>query len=353
MRLREHPGITEGRIDILFVKPSDLTIEEGYNIRDLTTPQARQELDELKTAIKDSEAGVHTPLKVRFDGANIIVVEGHRRHMAVMELIAEHVASEGTEGRAIEAVPIYAEAKGTTALDRDFGLRHSNSGVPLKPLEFANLIYRTIHQRGISEKEAAKGFGISVTVLRNHLAMRAMPDTVKEHVRKDEISATLAAKIVKGADPKFAEELIAANLAENKKINGKRAKVTAKSLKRDKEKKGGDQNVIGGPKTAPAAEPTPVSDTARPLEDSEGEGGSTFSGEEEIKMMRGRDQHGRPVSMPWPKAMKYLIDALEPFARCAELYNLNERGEDDEFEVPVRDIKRAWLAYTAAVGESS
>lgn len=235
MRLRDHKGITEGRIDILFCKPSELNIEEGYNVRDLTTKEARAELDELKAEIK--EAGVQTPLKVRFDGdKTITIVEGHRRHLVVMELLAEFKESNGADGRKIEAVPIYAEAKGTTPLDRDFGLRHSNSGVPLKPLEFANLIYRTIHQRGISEKEAAKGFCISVTVLHNHLALREMPEPVKQHVREGNISATLAKKISKNVDPAFAKELIDKNLEENRRIKGKknqRTKVTAKTIKRD------------------------------------------------------------------------------------------------------------------------
>jgi ParB-like chromosome segregation protein Spo0J len=207
MRLRDSKGITEGRIDILYCDPAALKVEDGFNIRDLSTPLAREKLDALKAEVK--EHGIQTPLKIRFDGQTKWIVEGHRRHKVVMELIAEHKASKGAEGRKIEAVPIYAEATGTTALDRDYGLKTSNSGEKLEPLEFANLIYRTIHQRGISEQEAAKGFGISITVLRNHLKMRAMPEEDKQRVRDGDISATLASKVARDArtDPEFRAEI--------------------------------------------------------------------------------------------------------------------------------------------------
>ena len=64
MRLREHTGIIPGRIDILYCKPSEITVVDGYNVRDLTTAEARAELDELKAQVKEN--GILTPLKIRF-----------------------------------------------------------------------------------------------------------------------------------------------------------------------------------------------------------------------------------------------------------------------------------------------
>lgn len=209
MRLREHEGIMDGRSDILFVKPDALKVCEGYNVRDLSTATAREKLEELKVSIK--EHGVQQPLKVRFDGTDIIIVQGHRRHQAVMELNAAHVESGGADGHFIQSVPIFAEAKGTKELDRDFDIKTSNSGEPLEPLEFANLIYRTIKQRGISEAEAAEGFAVSLEVIRRHLEMRGLlPDQVKEMVNDGTVSATTALNEVKTSGAVAATETLQA-----------------------------------------------------------------------------------------------------------------------------------------------
>jgi hypothetical protein len=96
MRLREHPAIGEGRTDILPADPRLLSIIPGYNVRDLTTPEAREELDELKAKVKAH--GVRTALVVKFDGEKIWIIEGHKRHKVAMELINEYEASEGREG---------------------------------------------------------------------------------------------------------------------------------------------------------------------------------------------------------------------------------------------------------------
>lgn len=233
MRLREHAGIIPGRIDIMYCKPQELTVEEGYNVRDLTTSEARSELDELKAQVK--EHGVLTPLKVRFNGTDIIIVEGHRRRTVALELIAEYEASGGTRGRNIEAVPIFPEAPGTTAIDRDAGLEISNSGTRLKPLERGNLIYRMHTVHGLPLEAVAKRLAISMAVLRNCLEMRAMPEDVKEQVQAGDVSPSLAVKFVR-EHPEEAAAMLRANKEENKRLGvGSRIKnkVTPKTLKRD------------------------------------------------------------------------------------------------------------------------
>lgn len=255
MRLREHAGIIPGRIDILYCKPSEIMVEEGYNVRDLSTAEARAELDELKAQVK--EHGVQTPLKIRFNGEQIILVEGHRRRTVALELIAEYEASGGAQGRMIESVPIFPEAPGTTVEERDAGLHVSNSGAKLKPLELANLIYRMHKQRGLPLEAVAQRLAISMPVLKNHLDMRGMSEPVKQHVRDGNISATLAAKISKNADPAKAEELIRANMEENKRLKGK-SRVTPKTIARATKPKAEAKPApeTKAPSTAPS-EPTP------------------------------------------------------------------------------------------------
>lgn len=239
MRLREHEGILPGRAEINYCKPEAITLEDGYNVRDLTTPEARAELDELKSQIKEN--GVLTPLKIRFDAANarIILVEGHRRRTVCLELIDEYVKSGGAEGRLIEAVPIFPETPGTDPADRDFGLETSNSGTRLRPLELANLIHRLLTVRGISLEVIAKRMGKSLASIKGTLALRAMPEEVKQQVRDGTVSASLAQKFLK-EEPEKAAEMFRQNQQENKRL-GVGAKmnnrVTPKTLKRDKQAK--------------------------------------------------------------------------------------------------------------------
>jgi ParB-like chromosome segregation protein Spo0J len=268
MRLREHPAIGEGRTDILPADPRLLKVMDGYNVRDLTTPEARAELDDLKALIK--EHGVKTALVVKFDGQDIWIVEGHRRHKAAMELIAEFESSGGAQGRNIDTVPVKAEPLGTNDIDRDFGLETSNSGARLKPLELANLIYRLKEQRGLSLDAIARGLGKSDAVIKNHLEMRAViPEGVKEQVREGVVSATEAVKIVKnlpkGMDPDEAAKIIQANKEENEKFGiGKRNKVTTRTIRQERERKAPKAEPEAKAETAPATPlaPEPQAETA-------------------------------------------------------------------------------------------
>jgi hypothetical protein len=373
MRLREHEGIIPGRNDILYCRPDAITVEEGYNVRDLTTPEARAELDELKAQVK--EHGVITPLKIRFSGQQIILVEGHRRRTVALELIAEYQASGGSEGRNIEALPIFPEPPGTTVEERDAGLFISNTGTRLKPLEFANLIYRMHTVRGMPLEAVASQLGISMPVLKNHLAMRGMSEPIKEHVRQGDISATLAKNIAKGVDPKVAEEMIKANLEENKRIKGKKKshKVTAKTLKRDKADKlpvperaqrqheiredTADEQKPKAGAVAASAEPTSPTAMATPSEplppvSGNGNDGASISEErgQDIVRVVPSDPERRPFPHTVGGAIKELLAALKPFADLCSDTDASEKADDDIVEVLFADIKRAWSVYTAATG---
>jgi ParB-like chromosome segregation protein Spo0J len=234
MRLREHPAIKPGRNDILDCDPRKIKIQDGYNVRDLTTKEARAELDELKASVKQN--GIITPLKVRFDGKDIWLVEGHRRLMVALELIDEHKQSGGTDGLKIETIPIFPEARGTSEVDRDFGLETSNSGMRLKPLELANLIYRLKEVRGVPLPEIANRLGKTLQSVKTTLALRAMPEAAKQNVRDGKMSATLAAKLQK-EDPAFVEKLHKDNEEENREVGvGVRPKrITPKKVEKAKE----------------------------------------------------------------------------------------------------------------------
>jgi ParB/RepB/Spo0J family partition protein len=267
MRLRDHEGI-KGKRDAYPFDPRHLKVDANYNVRDLTTPEAREKLDELKSSIRTN--GVRIPLEIRLVGTDVFIVSGHRRHTAVMELIAE--------GEPIKSVLVLAEPDGMGEAERALNLAISNSGEPLTPLEMAEVV-RRLCAFGWDHANIAKRIGWkSSATVKQHLDMLAMPEAVKTHVRNGEISATTARHLAKSElSPEQQGALIKANLEENKRIapKGRSTKVTAKTIKRDKEKGkpkipesvkecAHDQQIA--PPAETAAEPVPVSDTARPLE---------------------------------------------------------------------------------------
>lgn len=226
MAIKEH---FEGKRDLGLIDPRKLNIDPDYNVRDLEKSEAREGLDYLKSLIRST--GVQTALRIREDNeGRLIVVRGHRRLKVVMELIEE--------GHPIKLVPVTQEPRGTTPAERNWDLIDSNSEEPLKGIERAEALYRQIHVFGWSEEEVLRRTGKTRQWLNQQLDLRALPEPVKEHVRKGDISPTLARNIAKGVDPEFAADLIRKNKEENKRLGvGKQGgKVTPKTLARGKKK---------------------------------------------------------------------------------------------------------------------
>lgn len=219
-QLRDHEAIQAKR-DFFMVDPRKLTIDPCYNVRDLDAPAAKERLAELKESIRSD--GVQIPILVRLVGEDMVIVQGHRRHRAVSELIAE--------GEEIRAIPAIAEAKGVNDADRTFDLLRSNSGEPLAPLEIAEVIRRLINF-GWTEAQIAQRRGWrSTQTVTNYLSMLGMSEEMKGHVRDGHVSATLAREMVNGTNGHDAEAVIRNGL-EKSKANGKRARVTRKLIDR-------------------------------------------------------------------------------------------------------------------------
>lgn len=219
-QLRDH-GAIQAKRDFFMVDPRKLSIDPTYNVRDLTTPEAREGLDELKAMVRAD--GVQIPLVVRMVGDDLTIVQGHRRHTVVMELIAE--------GEDIKAIPALAERKGVNDADRTFDLLLSNSGQPLAPLEIAEVVKRLINY-GWTEAQIAQRRGWrSTQTVTNYLSLLEMPEAVKEHVKQGHVSATFAREMVNATTGHEAAAAISEGL-EKHKVNGKRARVTRRTIER-------------------------------------------------------------------------------------------------------------------------
>lgn len=399
MQFRDHPAV-QGKRDMYPVDPRKLKVDEAYNVRDMQAKETRDHIAWLKASI--IAGGVHTPLEVRLDGKNIFVVAGHCRLAAVLEAIEE--------GHPIATVPCIPEAKGTDEIDRTVNLVISNSGKPLAPLEVAKVVKR-LDGYGWSAKQIAERLGWkSVASVKQHLEMLELSEGVKQQVRAGNVSATTARKLAKSdLSPEEQEALIRANEEENRRIRGtnRRTKVTPKTLKRNAPKPPGAE-ANPGPQSAP--EPAAAAETvsghievagpltheqktairdafevahtgphpdpsklsalgAKFVPDTQPPDPMTAQAAEQPESSIRPDSDGEPVrfpeertvtierhpaisvTLPLPQGVKDLIEALAPFARIAEDYDLNQRSDDDVLEVRVGLLKRAWEVWSKATGD--
>lgn len=201
MQFRDHPA-TAGKRDFYSIDPRKLKVDPDYNVRDLTTPEAVAELDQLEASIIAN--GVRVPLEVRLDGDDLYIVAGHRRLAAVMAAIAK--------GHAIKTVPAIPELKGVNSEERTLNLIISNSGKPLAPLEIAQVVAR-LRQFGWAPEQKLLG---------------AEPD-VREMVRQGDVSASTAVAVVRKNGRAAGEILRKAKAAAKPNKAGKK-RVTGKSL---------------------------------------------------------------------------------------------------------------------------
>lgn len=220
MKIALHEAVLS-RGDALRVDPRKLMITPGYNVRDFTTPAAQAALNVLKEAIRE-QGGVHTPLRVRMSGTEMHIVEGHRRHKAVMELIAE--------GMEIQSIPAVAEERHTDDAERTLGLIISNSGEPLTEPEKAEVVRRLKAMGWTNDKICNRlGYKTEQTIANFELWLGA-PSAVKAAVASGVMAYSTAVEIARAADgdeAKAAATLKAAK-ASAKKRGAK--KVTSQDL---------------------------------------------------------------------------------------------------------------------------
>lgn len=210
-----------GKRDLLMFDPRILQVEEGYNIRDLTTADAQAKLMVLAKSIADNGFSIGQPLTVRLRDEGVFVVAGHRRRAATMIAI-EQLGAE------IEMIPAIAEAKGTSEADRCADLVVSNSGEPLTSLELATVVRRLIGY-GWDEAKIAKKFGWATTqTVDNYLTLISAPEAVQQMVRNDEVAASTAVAAMR-KHGEHAEETLEAAKAQAKS-EGK-TKVTGRHVK--------------------------------------------------------------------------------------------------------------------------
>jgi ParB family chromosome partitioning protein len=210
--------LAESKRDLLMIDPRKIQVEEGYNVRDLTTSAAHASLHQLAQAIADNGFSIEHPITVRLKGEEIFVVAGHRRRAATMMAIEKF-------GAEIQSIPCIAEAKGTSDADRCADLVVSNSGEPLTALEIAAVVKRLIGF-GWEKVQIAKRLGWETKqTVDNHLDLLAAPQDVQQMVRDNEVSPSVAMHVVRKHGDKAGETL--ANAKRQAASEGKSRVTTA------------------------------------------------------------------------------------------------------------------------------
>lgn len=176
------------RGNLLFFKPEQIHIVDGWNCRIYDTPENVAADAELKASIREN--GVLEQLAVYMKDGIVCLSNGHRRLRMVRELI--------TEGVEIGSLKAIVEERGTNEADHVLSQITRNSGKPLTPYE-QGLVFKRLIGFGWDETEIAKKTGFSRTHVANMLNLHEAPSEVKEMVKTGQVSASLAAKVVREA----------------------------------------------------------------------------------------------------------------------------------------------------------
>lgn len=187
MQLRD---LAESKRDTLMMDPRILQVDEGYNLRDLTTPDEMEDLDQLARDIANNGFLAGKPITIRLKDDGAFVVDGHRRRAATMIAIEKY-------GADIASIPCIAEPKGTNEADRTADIFVSNNGKPLNALAKVKGIKR-LQAWGWDNETIAKRCGLgSAQNVENYLVLGAASVAVQEMVRNDEVSASTAVNTVR------------------------------------------------------------------------------------------------------------------------------------------------------------
>ena len=178
--------ISNGRTDVYKIAPADLHIKEGWNTRDITTPENVEHIEQLSRSI--AEIGVKEPLKVVWEDNKAYITNGHCRFEAIKLAIKN--------GAEIKSVPVLVEDRFANEADRIFTQIASNSGKPFTQLEQAK-VFKKLLDLGWSQKDIAAKSGMTGGRVSQILELLTLPESVKVMVANGEVSASMAMQTVK------------------------------------------------------------------------------------------------------------------------------------------------------------
>lgn len=182
-------SLSEGRSDIYKVDPRSLHIKANWNSRDLNAAENVEHIDQLAQSI--AEIGVKQPLTVYWEDGKAYIADGHCRLMAAIRAIEVYKAD-------LKTIPVKAGDQHANEADRICGQIVYNSGKPFAALEQAK-VFKKLIDLGWQQDDIAKRVGLSNGRISQILDILTLPEGVKSMVKKGEVSASMAMKVVKTA----------------------------------------------------------------------------------------------------------------------------------------------------------
>lgn len=201
------------RADAMKIPHGDIYVEPGFNLRNMNTQKFRDGIISLKAHI--SRGGRIPALEVRpREEGGVWLVDGHRRHIAIGELIAE-----GQPLLLIEIVPFAGND-----VARKIRIMTSQESEKLDPLEYAEGI-RQLTAMGLSADDIGRRVGKTRQHVDQMLILSTAPNAVHQMVAAGTVSPTVAVEVTRKHGEKAAGVLQDAHT----KTGGK--KVTAGAVK--------------------------------------------------------------------------------------------------------------------------
>ncbi len=180
-------NLMEGRGDVYRVNPFVINVKSGFNVRDFDSERMKARISELAASIVAN--GVRRPLKVRMDSGNLVLVDGECRLRAVMYAINEL-------GAEIRTVPVLMAYRAMSEAEATLSIMIENDSMELSVLEKSEIVSR-LENFGWDSDDIASKIGVTVAYAKQLSDMSGMPEEVKEMIRENVISATLALSITR------------------------------------------------------------------------------------------------------------------------------------------------------------
>jgi ParB family transcriptional regulator, chromosome partitioning protein len=177
--------------DLWKINIDDIVVIDEFNVRDKDDSYDLQ-VREIADSIKVNGYYQSKPLALfvaKIDGKSVnVLYDGHRRLAG-----AKLARSEGAQ---IITLPAVTAPKGTSMEDLTIALVTNNNGQALKPHELAIVCKRLIGF-GMEIKDIAKRLNFTKTYVESLLQLMAAPKVIRDMVKDDKVSASLAIETIK------------------------------------------------------------------------------------------------------------------------------------------------------------
>ncbi|OAS07727.1 hypothetical protein AYO08_10370 [Pseudomonas putida] len=206
--------------DLWNIAPGTIQVIPGYNVRERNAAYLAN-VQKLKESIKDNGFKKDSALSViiRRDEngeQSICLKRGHQRLEATMELIAE--------GESIPTVPCIIAADDCSEEDMTADLVISNNGSPLSPYATAVVCKRMTRFHPDDHSAIARKLNLWPAQVSDYLLMINGPVEIRNYVRDEVVSFTLAVQILQEHGPK-ALQVIEQGLARSAAAGGRTEKL--------------------------------------------------------------------------------------------------------------------------------